>query len=125
MLLFVELFRWWYVDGWKQQAKSVSMRIDGTMDYFSFSLLLKTLFSPFRQISAGGVDGTLQVKLRAFVDKLFSRIIGAVVRLLIMATGLVALVIQVVLSLAYLLLWELIPLLPVIGVVLVFVGPKL
>ena len=125
MLLFVELFRWWYVDGWKQQAKSVSMRIDGTMDYFSFSLLLKTLFSPFRQISAGGVDGTLQVKLRAFVDKLFSRIIGAVVRLLIMAAGLVALIVQIILSLTYLLLWELIPLLPVIGIVLVFVGPKL
>ncbi len=123
MLLVVELFRWWYTDGWRQRAKRVALRLDGMIDYFSMDLLLKTLFAPFRQISAGRVDGPLGVKLRAMVDKLFSRIIGAFVRMLIMAVGLVAITLQVLIGLLVLLGWALLPLLPIVGVVLSLKGP--
>ena len=68
MLLVTSLLTWWYTDGWRARAGIVSHRLDATIDYFSFDLLLKTLFAPFRQISAGNVDGPLEVKLRALVD---------------------------------------------------------
>lgn len=47
---------------------------------FSVGLLLKTLFNPFRQISAAPVGGAAPVQLSAFFDKLFSRAVGMVVR---------------------------------------------
>lgn len=122
MLPVVSFFKWWYGDGVKQRLQIISGRIDGVADYFSFGQLLKTLFSPYRQISAGKVDGALDVKMRAMVDKLFSVVIGAVVRLLIIAVGLAMLAFVVVYSLLFLLFWLLMPALPVFGLLLMIIG---
>src|SRR5207248_825056 len=117
MLLLTELLRWWYTAGWRGRAQRVAMKLDGTIDYFSMDLLLKTLFSPFRQISAGRVDGSLEVKFRALIDKLFSRIIGAVVRLMLIVVGAMTIVLQTVIGLLLLILWGLLPLLPLVGLI--------
>jgi hypothetical protein len=122
MLLITELLRWWYGDGWRLRASLVANRLDGTIDYFSVDLLLKTLFSPYRQISAGRVDGPLGVQMRAMVDKLFSRIIGAIIRLIILLIGAVAIGLQVAIGLIILVAWGILPLLPIIGLVLTFIG---
>ena len=92
------------------------------MDYFSIGLLLKTLFAPFRQISAGNVRGSLDVQLRAFFDRLISRCIGAVVRLIMIGAGAVAILLNIVVSAVLLLGWMLLPLLPLVGLVLFLVG---
>lgn len=115
MLLVMSLFQWWYGDGFRGRIKLASVRLEGMIDYFSFSLLLKTLFSPYRQISAGKVDGPLEVKMRAFVDKLFSRVIGAVIRLIIMIIGLIAITVLIFYTLVSLIIWILLPVLPFIG----------
>ncbi len=125
MLLVSELLRWWYGDGWRKHAQLVALRLDGTMDYFSIDLLAKTLFAPFRQISAGKVDGPIGVQLRAMVDKLFSRIIGAFVRAILLVIGGVTIGVQAVVGMGALLLWAVVPLLPVIGFVLVVTGVSL
>ena len=125
MLLVTEMLRWWYTAGLHQRLQKISLRLDGTIDYFSMDLLLKTLFAPFRQISAGSVDGPLEVKLRALVDKLFSRLIGAFIRLLLLVIGCITIAIQVVLALLVLLLWVLVPLLPIGGLLLTVMGVAL
>jgi len=125
MLLALELLRWWYGDGWRKRAQLAGHRLDGTIDYFSIGLLLKTLFSPFRQISAGRVDGPIGVQLRAMVDKIFSRIIGAVVRLLILLVGGVTIGVQVLLSVLLLIGWGIVPVLPLLGAVLALAGVTL
>lgn len=122
MLLVTELLRWWYGDGWRKHAQLVSNRLDGTIDYFSVDLLLKTLFAPFRQISAGRVDGPIGVQMRAMVDKLFSRVIGAVVRLLILLVGGVTIGLQIIIGFLILVGWALLPLAPVAGIVLTLTG---
>jgi len=122
MLLVTELFKWWYTAGLHQRLQKISLRLDGTIDYFSMDLLIKTLFAPFRQISVGSVDGPLEVKLRALVDKLFSRLIGAFIRLLLLVVGCVTITLQVVLALVMLLLWLLVPFLPIVGIVLAVMG---
>ena len=124
MLLVTELLKWWYTAGLRQRLKKTSVRLDGTIDYFSMDLLLKTLFSPFRQISAGKVDGSLEVKMRALIDRVFSRLIGAFIRLLLLVVGGVTIALQVILALVVILLWLLVPLLPVAGIVLMAAGVK-
>lgn len=121
-MLFVSLLRWWYGDGWRRRARIVSMQIDSVVDYFSIDLLLKTLFSPFRQISAGKVDGPLGVQLRAFADRIISRVIGAMIRTVLLLFALIAIACQVLFGGAILLVWAFVPLLPFVGAVLALVG---
>lgn len=124
-MLFISLIQWWYGDGWRQRARKLQTNLEGTIDFFSISLLLKTLFQPFRQISAGSVDGAIDTKLRAFFDRLVSRLIGAAVRLVIMIAGVVAITAQIVFGLVMMVLWAIVPALPIIGVVLAVMGVSL
>ena len=125
MLLVTELLRWWYGDGWRHRAQLIMNRLDGTIDYFSMDLLLKTLFSPFRQISAGKVDGPLGVQMRALIDRLFSRVIGAFIRLSILLIGSVTIALQITIGFIVLVLWAVIPFLPIIGCFMTLSGVTL
>lgn len=122
MLLVTELLRWWYGDGLRGRVRMIANRLDGTLDYFSIDLLIKTLFSPFRQISAGRVDGPLGVQMRAMIDKLFSRVIGALVRLMILIFGGITIAVQVLLGVVLIIAWAILPAAPVIGVVMSVMG---
>ena len=121
-MLFMSLIQWWYGAGWRRRVKIMTTRVEGTMDFFSIALLLKTLFQPFRQISAGSVDGSIDAKMRAFADRLISRIIGAVVRTVIIIAGLIAIALHILLGLGLLIGWAFVPLLPIIGLGLTVMG---
>lgn len=121
-MFIVGLLRWWYTDGWRQRAQMVMMRLDGTMDYFSVGLLLKTMFALFRQDGAGAVDGPLSVKINAFFGRLISRIIGACVRSSVLVVGLVIITLQALLGVVVLTLWLGVPLLPFVGVIITATG---
>jgi len=121
-MLLISLVQWWYGDGWRERAGMVKNRLAGTMDYFSIELLIGTLFSPFRQISAENVDGPLGVKLRAFADKLISRVIGAIIRLLILVVGVVTIALQALFSCIVLAGWAFVPVLPIVGLILMSIG---
>ena len=122
IMLVLSFVTWWYGAGWHQRAKLVAARIDRTLDYFSISLLLKTLFTPFRQISAGKVNGSLDTKFRAFIDRLISRLIGAMIRSTVLLVGLVSISLQALLGLVILIGWAAVPLLPFVGMGLYMIG---
>lgn len=113
---------WWYTKGWVEQALLVRDRIARTMDYFSIDLLLKTLAAPYRQIGAGHVDGSLGVKWRAFVDRSVSRVIGLIVRSILVVIGSVAIALHALFGLVTLVLWVVVPLLPIVGLLLFMSG---
>ena len=100
----------------------VKERLASTMDYFSIDLLLRTLFSPFRQISAEKPGGSLSVQMHAFFDRLISRIIGMIVRLGMVIIGTVAILVYALLGVIGLIMWALVPLLPVVGILLFVSG---
>jgi hypothetical protein len=91
-------------------------------DYFSIDLLLRTLFSPFRQISAGKVNGPLGVQMRAAVDKLISRVIGGIMRSLVVIIGSLTLLVAAIVGLLRIVLWPLIPLVPIAAVMVATSG---
>lgn len=100
----------------------VKERLASFMDYFSIDLLLKTLFTPFRQISAEKTTGSLNVQMHAFFDRLISRIIGMIVRLVMIIIGAAAIILYAIVGLLALILWAFVPLLPILGLVLFLVG---
>lgn len=121
-MFFVGVVRWWYTDGWRQRAGLTREGLARTLDFFSISLLAKTLFAPFRQISAGGASGPIGVRLQAFFDKLISRCIGAFMRTILIFIGLLSIVLQVFWGGIVLLVWLILPIFPFVGLILFSVG---
>ncbi|HZJ34398.1 MAG TPA: hypothetical protein VFD55_00055 [Candidatus Angelobacter sp.] len=113
---------WWYVGGWLRRIQIIKARLIASADLFSVGLLLSTLFSPFRQISAGDVVGSISDHIGAFFDKLLSCVIGAFVRTFMIIFGLITMFIQVIFGVVSLIFWLTIPLLPVAGLIMAVIG---
>src|SRR5688572_16605203 len=112
IMFIVGILQWWYGQGWRQRFSLLRERLASTMDYFSIDLLLKTFFSPFRQISAGKVRGPLAVQMRAFADRLISRMIGAMVRFVMIIIGSVAILFHAVMGGLLVVGWAFVPIMP-------------
>ena len=113
-------FAWWYSGGWRGQVARVGDVLVRTNDWFSIPLLLKTFFAPFRQISANEFGNDIGSNFRAWGDRMFSRLIGAFMRFFIIIFGIVTLVVVLIISLIRLILWPVFPLLPVVGLILMW-----
>lgn len=124
-MLIVSFASWWYGAGWRFVASRAKYKISRLGEFFSISLLLKTLFSPYRQISAGAVNGPLNLRMRAFFDRQFSRFIGFFVRTIMIIAGTVAMVVLGIATIVWLVVWPLLPLSPLIFVVLAAMGAAL
>lgn len=122
MHMLMAFFSWWYSEGWKRQLNNVSDRMVGLIDLFSIDLILRTLFSPFRQISAGRTDGPIGAQLRAFFDKLISRGIGAMVRTAVLIAGSIVIIFSGFVGIIYLLVWPFLPVLPLVGLIMLAIG---
>jgi hypothetical protein len=100
-------------------------RVLGVLRFFSVGLLATTLFYPFRQISAGRTNGSIKARFIAWGDKLFSRLIGAVVRLMLISVGLIFALFVAILGLLLIIAWPFLPVAPLIGVFIMQSGFRL
>ena len=121
----LNLLQWWYLKGWGIFIHGFASRLRDTVDFLSIKLLIKTLFYPFRQISAGKVDGAIDVRFHAFLDRLFSRTLGAIVRIFLLIFGILLILLETICGLALLIVWPLFPLLPVACIALTCMGVAL
>lgn len=121
-MFIVGLFRWWYGAGFLQCARSCMTQLELALDYFSIDLLLKTMFSLFRQDGAGDFDGPLSAKIRRFFERLISRFIGAGVRCIVLVIGLLVIAGLALGSVVVLLCWGLMPLVPFVGFIMMLSG---
>lgn len=116
------LISWWYSDGFKLFASKIWTKLGDTADFFSIDSLLKTLFAPYRQISANASGTSIDDKFMAFLDRFVSRLVGSVARLGIILFGLIVLILQLLGSAISLVLWPLLPVLPIICIFLSITG---
>ncbi len=121
-MFLVGMISWWYGRGWVTQWGRIAQRWSRTAEFFSIGQLVSTLFSPWRQISAGRVDGPVGAVLRGLIDQLISRIIGAIVRFFTIIIGVVVLAFQVIYETLIMLVWWFLPTFPIIGAVLFAIG---
>lgn len=121
-MFILGFFSWWYSAGWLRCLVAVRDNLLSVYDYFSLDLLLRTLLAPFRQISAGKVRGPIGVQVRALLDNLISRVIGGIMRTIMVVIGSVTLLIAAIIGLIRLIVWPIIPVLPVVFVILAMIG---
>ena len=88
------------------------------------SSLIRTLFKPFRQISAESANDTasLDIKFHMFLDRLISRLVGFFSRIVLLLAGVLIIIFGGIISLILIILWPIIPALPIVGVILAVIG---
>jgi len=123
-MAITEMFFWWYSCGWKVFIKKVRNWFSSVTDFFSMDSLIRTLFKPYRQISADAAssDSSLELKFHMFLDRLVSRSIGFVSRLILLFIGSIFIILGGILGLVLIILWPIIPMFPIIGIVLSVTG---
>lgn len=121
-MFLVGMISWWYNQGLGGQFGRIRDRLLATSHFFSIGQLMATLFSPFRQISAGKVQGSIATQMRAFSDRTISRAIGAVVRLFTILAGIIVLLLQTVGEVLIIAVWLTLPLFPVAGFIMFAIG---
>lgn len=120
-MLALAFFSWWYGSGWKLLSQKTLKLLNTNLQTFSVGLLFRTLFQPWRRIVTHPGDG-LSNHFKAALDNAVSRLIGTVVRLLVIIAGLVVTAVLAVLGLAQLIVWPLLPALTIALIVLGLVG---
>ena len=117
-MVIISLLSWWYSEGWLEQISLTKRSFIKLADKFSIGMLLKTLFAPFRQISVGEQAGKTASLTSVIADKLISRLVGSVMRLVMVFVGTLTLIIYAIISVFRLAGWPLLPLAPVLGLIL-------
>lgn len=121
-MALIYFFSWWYTRGWGFFLKQMTEKLQHILDAFSIPNLLKTLFRPFRQISANERGRTIDAKIYVFFDKLVSRFVGFFARFFLIIAGIICIVIAAVFFLVFCILWPFLPLAPVAGIILTISG---
>lgn len=120
-MLSIQFFTWWYGRGWLLLAHTAQKRLLRTSHLFSLPILVRTLFVPWRRIVTYPGAG-LQARLRAASDNLMSRVIGFIVRVLVLIAALIILVVVLLIGLGELIVWPLVPVLAAAALVKGVVG---
>ncbi|UTX51504.1 hypothetical protein KI440_00895 [Candidatus Saccharibacteria bacterium TM7i] len=122
-MFLVGLITWWYGRGWIEQWRRNGGMFMRTLEFFSVGQLAATLFSPFRQISAGNRgNGSFASAFSAFFDRLISRIVGAFVRGFTIIAGVIVIALQALYVAVIMAFWWFVPLLPLVGFVAFMIG---
>lgn len=120
--MILDMLVWWYGQGAFQQIQNLTNRLSSVAQTFSITLLLETMFAPFRQIDAGSVQGPINVQFHAWADRTFSRFFGFFIRLFTILSGLIGMLLVLIFGSAWLIFWLAVPLLPLFGLALTLSG---
>lgn len=122
-MFMVDLLQWWYFRGWGVFFSGFKTKLGDTADLFSIGDMFRTLFKPFRQISAGTAGSeALDAKMAQFFDKLVSRVVGMFARLTIIIAGIIVLILELLAGIIMMIIWPVVPFLPIVGVILMALG---
>lgn len=116
---------WHYRDGLKLALADATNGVVAVLNYFSVLHLAQTLFSPWRRVvDAYGPGFMLSKFFWTLAGNIISRVIGAIIRLFVIFSGLAAGVIAMLFGLVRFLSWVFAPLMiPAfffLGLILIF-----
>lgn len=108
--LIPDYFYWHYVYGGKEVRNFFKNIVWFLWNFFSIELLLKTLFVPWQRLREDGRKGDLWSYVEAFIITTLMRVIGAGMRTIFIAVGLVVISIILLIGIVISLVWFIIPL---------------
>ncbi len=129
-MLFLTIIRhyllWHYTEAYKELLSVCKNLIWFVVHFFSLPQLLKTLFSPWRRIVEEKKKAwDLEDFASRILINILSRIIGAIMRLLVISIGLVCLIVTLTLAALTCILWVFMPAIIigcfVLGIVYLFI----
>jgi hypothetical protein len=106
--MIIILIKWWYGPGWIKAFVDIKSRASGIARAFSITILLKTLFAPWKRIITYS-DRSLGDKFRALLDNIVSRAVGFVVRGIVLVAALLLTLLTAVVYLLIALIWPFVP----------------
>lgn len=92
-------------------------RLSWCMNMFSISALVRTWFSPFKQTVSKPRQASIDGKIQAAIDNLVSRVVGSIARTFIIVAGLICMFLALITGLVAVIVWPIIPLLPLILII--------
>ena len=93
------------------------------LNFFSASILLSTLFSPWKKYRWNYPRGfSITEYFNTFISNFFSRIIGAIVRLFLIMLGVIAQIFIFIAGIIIILFWILIPLILIVLILFLIYG---
>lgn len=102
---------WQYTIGWRWYWKRVWFNLRKLFHFFSFGILLSSLFSPWKRLTVVDQGSGFDIK-KIFEDlsfNLISSLIGAIVRLILIFACLLTAIIYVVISIPFFIIWLIVP----------------
>lgn len=117
-VMFFEFFLWWYTQGWAQAGKNGLNWSKNIQRMFSVTVLLKTLFAPWKRIIAPP-GRSMDEKMRGLVDNLTSRLVGFFVRCGVLFVSIILTVLSLLAGLLVVVIW---PALPALVVYFIYRG---
>ena len=102
---------WQYTIGWRWYWKRVWFNLRKLFHFFSFGILIKSLFSPWKRLMVVGEENGFDIK-RFFEDLSFniiSSLIGAIVRLVLIFACLIVVILYLIISVPFFVIWLIIP----------------
>lgn len=110
--LLLEYIKWHYSRGFNELIIITRNFFGFLMHFFSFKLLLKTFFSPWKRMGEHYKKGLhIEETLSTLLVNLIMRAVGVVSRLVVVISGTLVLIVFMIISFATSVIWLLIPLL--------------
>lgn len=111
MRFALEYIRWHYYEGLISIYYIIGNFVWFFYEFFSIPILLKTLFNPFNRLDEGYAKGfRIELWLQTFVVNSLMRVVGALLRLMLILFGIAMILITVLIGACFLLAWTLAPL---------------
>lgn len=106
-MAIVVMLGWWYSQGWLWSIQGIGRRIKAIGSVFAVGVLIRTWFSPWKQITS---PSSFQNFFQAAVDNTISRLIGGVVRTMMLLAALVWAIVTILIGVVFVIIWPLLPL---------------
>jgi len=114
-------FKWHYFERTGFIIKAWRNFLVFNLNYFSISLLIKTLFAPWKKyLWSYGRGFDFGVYFQTFLSNLISRIIGAFIRIIFIIIGIATEILIFVFGLVFIIFWLTLPLLLFLGLAFSF-----
>lgn len=119
LMLLTAFIKWWYADGWFRIIKNTKSSLGNLAKNYSVGILLKTLFAPWKQISAANSANNkgLNGAMNKFMDKSISRLVGFTIRSTTLLAAGFSLLFMFLFRIFWFIVWPLLPVLPLAALI--------